>query len=287
MNTAHLTPDQIKQLNLAYLPRKTVLNSDDYIEAAGARSAEVRKTLTGHLDISYGDTPLQALDIFPAKTAKAPVLVFIHGGYWRALDKSFYSDIAPPFVEAGATVVLINYDLCPAVTIPDIVSQIRKALVWIHENIGRYHGNPDNVHLTGHSAGGHLTGMMMATDWAGKYALPPDFLKSAAPLSGLFDIEPHRHTELQPDIHLTAEDAARHSPQNLPLFLNGPILCAVGGGESDAFKQQSLDFAEKCRTAGMTVEYFATGNDNHFEITDRLGKSKDPLTRKLLALMEL
>ena len=280
------SPEDIEFLNTEYLPRRTVPNMQDYFDAAAARSAEARTRLAGTLDIPYGETALQQLDIFPAARTGAPVFVFIHGGYWRALDKSFYSDIAETFTAAGATVVLPNYDLCPAVSIPDIVTEMRTALAWVHANIAAYNGDANKIYVCGHSAGGHLTGMMMTTDWAA-IGLPADLLKGAAPLSGLFDIEPHRHTELQVDIRLTAEDAAANSPQNLNLHADCPVICAVGGGESASFHRQSREFADKCRAAGLPADYLETGNDNHFEITERLLKPNDPLTLALLKLMGL
>jgi len=287
MGFENLSPAEIEELNDAYLPRRTVANAEQYLSDAAQRSAEIRATLTRHLDIAYGDTSFQTLDIFPAALQTAPVFVFIHGGYWWALDKSFYSDIAPSFVSAGATVVLLNYDLCPIVTIPEITRQIKQAVKWVHENIGDYNGDRDKLHLCGHSAGGHLAGMMMTTDWQAEFGLPGNLLKSATPLSGLFDIEPHRHTELQAHIQLTAADAKANSPQNLPLYSTCPVLCAVGGGESGAFKKQSLDFADKCRQAGIGVEYLETGTDNHFDITNRLQDPDDPMTRAILGQMGL
>ncbi|MZR32197.1 alpha/beta hydrolase [Sneathiella litorea] len=281
-----LTTREINELNIEYLPRHTVPDMQRYFDEAARRSAAARERLSGHYDLAYGDTALQSVDIFPATNPGAPVFVFIHGGYWRAQDKSTYSEIAEPFVNAGATVVLPNYDLCPAVTITDIVQQMREALAWIYANITQFNGNPEKHYLSGHSAGGHLTGMMMATDWPAM-GLPKDLLKGASPLSGLFDIEPHRHTELQGDIRLTAEEAAANSPQFLPLTATCPVLCAVGGGESGSFHRQSREFAEKCRAAGLPCEYLELNTDNHFDITDRLHKPEDPLTRAQLKLMGL
>lgn len=287
MDYENLTAEQRNELNILYLPRLTVPNAEEYLENAARRSAAVREKLNCHIDVQYGGTPLQKIDIFPAADPGSPVQVFMHGGYWRTQDKSTYSEVAAPMVSAGATVVLPNYDLCPVVTIPDIVAQVRKCFVWLHANVAGYNGDQERIHVSGHSAGGHLTGMMMATDWNALFGLPKDLVKGAATLSGLFDIEPHRHTDLQTDIRLTAEDAAAFSPQNLTLHFDGPVICAVGGGESDEFKRQSMEFAAKCQAQGLACEYVATGNDNHFAITDRLGDADDALTGSMIAQMGL
>ncbi|MCR9212199.1 MAG: alpha/beta hydrolase [Proteobacteria bacterium] len=289
MGFENFTAEQLNALNDEYLPRRTVGNAkaEVYLNAATERSADFRDRQDGVLDVAYGDTALQTVDIFPAASPGSPVLIFIHGGYWRSLDKDVYSEIAEPFVAAGATVVLPNYDLCPTVTVPEIVDQIRTCLKWVHYNIGDYNGDPGNLYLSGHSAGGHLTGMMMATDWQGSYGLPADLLKGAIPLSGLFDIEPHRHTELQETIRLTAETAAANSPQKLNILSTCPVLCAVGGGESEEFHRQSREFAEKCKTHGLACDYMDLGTDNHFDITNRLHDPDDPLVRAILKLMGL
>ena len=232
MDYENMTDEQRHELNIQYRARLTIPDADEYLERAAKRSAVARDKLTCHIDVSYGDTPQQTLDIFPADQPGAPVLFYIHGGYWIQLDKSIYSEVAGPMTAAGAITVLPNYDLCPNVTISDIVDQVRRALGWLHANVADYNGDPDRIHVSGHSAGGHLTGMMMTTDWQGLFGLPADLIKSTAPLSGLFDIEPHRHTNLQPTIQLTAEMAAANSPQHLPLHFSGSMICAVGGGET-------------------------------------------------------
>ena len=276
-------------LNQQYLPRLSVKNSDELTAKYEKRSARVRATLDAALDMPYGDSVRQTLDIFPAATPNAPVLVFIHGGYWRATDltKSTYSHIAKPFVQAGATVVLPEYDLCPQVSIRDIVQQMRNALVWVYKRIKRYNGDRRRIVVCGHSAGGHLTGMMAATDWRAHAGLPNTLISATAPLSGLFDIRAHRHTDLQEDIRLSVADAAALSPMRIPSIARAPSLVVVGGDESDLFHWQSLQYAANLRAEGIAAEYLATPNDNHFTITDRLGKSRDPLVRRLLDLLAL
>ena len=135
-----LTKAQIDDINLQYLPRLTVNNAEEYLQKSAARSARLRNKIACQIDVPYGDTPGQTLDIFAAARKGAPVHVFIHGGYWRALDKDIYSHIAGPMVAAGATVVLPNYDLCPKVRITDIVHQVRRAIAWVYKNIAKHNG---------------------------------------------------------------------------------------------------------------------------------------------------
>ena len=273
-------------LNQQYLPSMTVANALDYLEASDRRSARVRRKLDGKLGVSYGKSPNQLLDIFPAAEPNAPVHIYIHGGYWRAtyVGRSTYSHLAAPMVAAGATVVLPDYDLCPNVRITDIVEQMRQMLAWVHRNIRRYNGDPKRIYVSGHSAGGQLTGMLLSTPWR-DYRLPKEPIRGAAMLSGLFDIEPHRHTALQPDIRLTAREAKAMSPLKQEPLCHAPAILAVGGNEPHLFHWQSLQYAAYLRERRIEAEYISTPGDNHFTITDRLGKARDPLTRRLIEQM--
>ena len=282
-----LSKQDIEHINLQYLPRLTVPNVEEYFRSSAKRSARVRKKISCDLNIAYGETPGQKLDVFPASDKGAPVHIFIHGGYWRSLDKHFYSHVAGPMVAAGATVVIVNYDLCPEVRISDISEQLKRAVAWVYKNAAKFNGNRRKIYVSGHSAGGHLTGMLLATDWARETGLPNNVIKGSAPLSGLFDIEPHRHSQLQSDIRLTAKEAKAQSPMYLPAVVKSPVIVAVGGGEPDLFHWQSLEYAARLRLQGIKAEYVSMGNDNHFDITDRLGNARDPLTKTLIAQMGL
>ncbi len=287
MNYENMTEAERDVLNLEWLPLLTIENIEGYFEGAKARSAEARERLDCRLNVAYGDTLRQILDVFPAAAPGAPVFFFIHGGYWRAFEKDQFSEAVEPVIAAGGAAVTPEYELCPNVTIPNIVDQVRRSLVWTFNNIGEHNGDPHRIHVCGHSAGGQLTGMMMATDWRTDYGLPADLVTGAIPISGVFDIEPHRHTDLQEVLGLTAETAAANSPQHLPLHFEGPVICAVGGGESESFKRQSKDFTQKCRVQGLEAEYLEMGSDNHLDVTNRLAEPDHPLTRAILAQMEL
>jgi arylformamidase len=172
--------------------------------------------------------------------AAAPVLVYLHGGYWRALSKRDQAFIAPPFARAGALVVVPDYPLAPAVSIEHIVMQVAQALAWTWRHARRYGGNPARIIVAGHSAGGHLATMMLALRWS-QYAsdLPADLVKGAVSLSGVFDLEPLRHAPfLAPDLALNAQDAARLSPVHMPAPA-GPLIALVGADESEEFLRQN------------------------------------------------
>ena len=287
MNHENITEAERKVLNLEWLPLLTIQNVDKYFEGARTRSATARGRLDCCLDISYGDSPRQVQDVFPATAPRAPVFVFIHGGYWRAFEKDLFSEVVEPVIQSGGAAVALEYEICPHVTIPDIVGQVRRSLIWTFNNIDTHNGDPQRIHVCGHSAGGQLAGMMMATDWQTDHGLPADLLKGAILISGIFDIEPHRHTDLQDVIGLTPEIVAANSPQHLPLHFNGPVICALGGRESASFKRQSKEFTQKCHDLGLEAQYLEMGSDNHLDVTNRLAEPDHPLTRAILAQMEL
>ena len=282
-----LSKTQVKDINLEYLPRLTVSNAEEYLTKAKIKSARVRRQLNGQLDVPFGNSLGQTCDIFQAPKRTAPVHIFIHGGYWRSLDKDIYSYLAKPLVRSGATVVLPNYDLCPTVKITDIVQQMQRMIVWVYKNIKKFNGDPTKIFVSGHSAGGHLTAMLAATNWSKHGRLPKSILKGIAPISGLFDIKPHRHSDLQPDIRLTAKEAALMSPMYLEPKIQCPAIIAVGGNEPDSFHWQSLQYTAKLRKHRIKADFLAMQGDNHFSITDRLGNARDPLTKALIAQMGL
>ena len=203
-------------------------------------SAAVRARRICALDVRYGPGPGEALDVFLTRRANAPVLVFIHGGYWRSLDKSDHSFVADAFADAGALVVVPNHALCPAVTVGDIALQMVAALTWLFHHAAAHGGDPRRIVVAGHSAGGHLAAMLLCCDWKRvATGLPADLVGSALAVSGVFELEPLRHTPfLQADLRLTAESAQRLSPVNFAAP-RGRLLTTVGALESEEFLRQS------------------------------------------------
>ncbi len=190
-------------------------------------------------DVAYGTGLNETLDIFPSAQVGeggAPVLVFIHGGYWRALDKADHSFIAPAFTAQGAHVVVPNYALCPAVSVSHITLQMVKAVAWVWRNIHRFGGDRNRIVVVGHSAGGHLAAMLQACKWQ-RYAkdLPEQQVHKALSISGLFELESVRCTPFLNDLNLTEVEALRNSPAYMPAPANGTLYSVVGGAESEEF----------------------------------------------------
>jgi arylformamidase len=223
-----------------YNNRARIPEALQIIERWTSASALTREKAVCELDVAYGAGAGETLDVFPTTRPRAPVLVHIHGGYWRALDKRDQSFVAPSFVTDGALVIVPNYALCPAVSIEHITLQLVRALAWVWRNAARYGGDPDRIVVCGHSAGGHLAAMLLSCDWPAVAAdLPARLVKSALSISGLFDLEPLRHAPfLAPDLNLTAASAARLSPVRFPPPA-GRLYAVVGAEESEEFLRQN------------------------------------------------
>jgi arylformamidase len=236
-------------LEREYNPRATIANFAAIFAQWKLRAEQARADSRPRLDLAYGASAAEKLDFFPAAAAEAghpapalaPLLIFIHGGYWRALDKADFSWVAPPYAAAGIAAAVLNYGLAPKTPLAEIVAQVRRALAWLHMHAEELGVDRARIFCAGHSAGGHLTAMMLATDWpAIAPGLPPHLLAGAMTISGLFDLEPLTHADfLRQDLALDAAGARQLSPAYLPLQGAAPLLRALGALETAEFHRQS------------------------------------------------
>jgi len=230
-------------------------------------SAAARASLGGRIDLRYGEMPGETLDFFPAARRDAPLFFFIHGGYWRALDKRDFSFIAPGFVAEGIAVALVNYDLTPKVTVETIVAQVLRGIAWTHANAATLGFDPDRLVVGGHSAGGHLTATALAAD------LP---IAAGVAISGVFDLVPLLKTNVNVQLTLDETRARALSPRHHPRPDRAPDLICVGGGETDGFIGQSRDFA---RAVGREAVIYP-GLD-HYTIMSELARPDNDLHRDI------
>lgn len=240
-------------------------------------SAHTRRTSAALLDLGYGEAAGERLDFFPAHRGDAPLLVFIHGGWWRSLDKSDFSFIAPAYVKAGFNVAVTNYTLAPAASIHEIVLQQLRAIAWLYNHAEQYDFDHKRIIVAGHSAGAHLTAMMLAAVWpTWENSLPPDLIKGAVMMSGIYDLEPILHTEIAAtDLKLTEKDVPTLSPAWMPLAHPTPFITATGDWESEEFKRQNKLLATQWKENHLGD--IALEDINHMTICDAFAAAGNPL----------
>ena len=223
--------------------------------------------------------PRQFIDLFlPAAGETAPLVMFIHGGYWRAMDPSFHSHMARGLNERGFAVAMVGYDLCPIVTIADIIEQIRRACAFLWQRFGR------RLLVTGHSAGGHLTAAMVATDWQQLWPkVPSDLVPAGYAISGVFDVTPLVNTSMNQDFRLDAAEARRISPILWPVPAGRTLDATVGDLESSEFKRQSRSMADAWQQAKAETRY-AELPGNHFTVIEALVDPRNAMVARMAEL---
>jgi len=269
-------------LEAGYNVRLLRSDVDDVITAWSQRSAALRKNVDVVPDCAYDTGARDKLDVFRCGKAGAPLFVFIHGGYWQRGDKSIYSFVAEPFLEAGVDVALIGYALCPSIDMETMVAKIRTAVAWIWRNAADLGVSAGRINLSGHSAGGHLTAMLLATSWPEIAPdLPANLIRSGIPISGLYQLEPIRHTTIADALDLGADTAARLSPQFLKPATDAPILVTIGGGETSAFHWQTDEFVTQWRATNPSIACHAEPDADHFGVVERLAERDSAIFRKV------
>ncbi|MFH1982894.1 MAG: alpha/beta hydrolase [Pseudomonadota bacterium] len=271
-----------EQLDAQYNNRARVPDFQRFLGEWTARSTRCYETATVHRNIAYGGHPRERLDVFPAAKAGAPVHVFFHGGYWQSLSKDMFAFIAAPYVAAGVTTVMVNYPLAPDDVMDRIIAACRSAVAWVAREIHAFGGDPDNIVVSGHSAGGHIAAMLMAADWV---PLPADVIKGAVSVSGLFDLEPIRLCYLNAVLGMDAETARQNSPVHRNPRVVCPLVLAVGEKESEAYHSQTSNMATAWHDTGVDVTTLTVPASNHFSILDSLADPTGVVFRQVMRLI--
>ena len=271
---------EVEYNNRARVPEHPAILARWQRDAAAVRASHKNS----EFDLAYGTSQRQKIDLFwPGAARDARIVLFIHGGYWRALERESFSHMAAGANARGLAFALAGYDLCPKVTISEIIEQVREAAAFL----GRRHGGP--IVACGHSAGGHLAGCLVATDWKKRGAdLPADLVHAGLSISGLFDLSPLLQTSMNAELKLDAAEVQRTSPVFWPVPPAALAFDAwVGADESSEFLRQSRIIADAWNKKGMATRYEAVAGANHFTVLDPLVKPDSPLTARLVELARL
>lgn len=279
-------------LDAQYDNRAKVPNALKVLKDFAKRSAGTRRTIKGKLGVSFGYDAEETLDIFlPADPGdgQMPIQIFIHGGYWKMMTKEDFSYVADAFTPKGCVTVVINYGLIPSINMDELVRQCRTGLAWVHRNARGFGGDPDRIFISGHSAGGHLVAMMMATNWPAfdllSPALPRDLIKGGCGISGLYDLEPIRLCFLNEDLKLGKEEADRNSPVQLSPAGLAPLVLAVGDLEGTEYLRQSEYLAAAWRQHGVDVDVVVHKGQDHFAMVQQLSIPHSRLSKIILEQM--
>src|SRR5580658_1907711 len=263
-----------------YAPNRTLV-----LERYASNSDVARERLGAPRRIAYGPTEDEALDLYPAGVSSAPIAIFIHGGAWRAGSARDSASAAELFVRAGVHYIVPDFvnvlatggDLMP------MADQVKRAIAWVYHNAGSFGGDPNHIHLFGHSSGAHLAGVAMVTDWRGEFGLPADVIKTGLLCSGMFELKPVRLSARSRYVNFNGEmEQALSALRHIDRFV-APVILAYGTLETPEFQRQSQDFAAALRAAGKPVELLTGQNYNHFEMVETLASPYGILSRAALA----
>ncbi|MCH7937404.1 MAG: alpha/beta hydrolase [Proteobacteria bacterium] len=288
-------------LDAQYNNRARVPEHQDIHAAFQARAGAVVEEFETRLDVSYGPGAEETLDVYlpehaaetaaetaPENAQGAPINVFLHGGYWFSRHKNDFRFLAQGLTRAGAVLVVVNYALVPSVDLDELVRQCRAAVAWTYGNADTFGGDHERIFVSGHSAGGQLTAMMMATDWpAFANDLPADLIKGGCAISGIYDLEPIRLGFMQETLGFTAEQVARNSPIGLAPATGAPLIVVVGGDESEEFLRQGETFAGHWARQGVPCEMMVRPGINHFTILGEFADPESGLTKAVRTQMGL
>jgi len=277
-----------KELDDAYDQQVYAPNSEQIAKRRTVNSAAVRARL-GFKRVAYGPTPIEMLDIFTTKRPNAPVMVFIHGGAWRAGSAKDNAECAELFVHAGAHLVVLDFInvIEAGGSLFPMIDQVRRAVAWVHKNAASFDGDPNRIYISGRSSGSHLGGCVLITDWAKDFGLPADLVKGALLSSGMYDLKPVRLSKRGAYVKFTDEMEEQLSAQRHLDRINCPVVLAHGTYETPEFQRQTREFAAALKAAAKPVTLIVGEGYNHFEIPETMASPYGLLGRAVLELMGL
>ena len=264
-------------------------NRDVILKRCARNSELVRARLGAPKRFPYGPTPIEALDVFAAKTPNAPINVFVHGGAWRVGLAKDYHYAAEAFVNAGANFVVPDFAnvLETGGDLTVMGDQVRRAVAWVYKNAQSFGGDPQRLYISGHSSGGHWVGVLLTTDWQKDFGLAPTFIKGAVSGSGMYDLKPVRLSKRSAYVKFTDESEDKLSAQRHLDQLVAPVRLVYGTNETPEFQRQSRDFAVAVKGVGKPAEVSVMEGYNHFEVMESLGNPLSLFGRAALEQMKL
>ncbi len=274
-----------EQLNDQYNIRLHVPDFATYFERWEKLSCETREKYPFIKDVPYGNNERERLDVFPSAKPNSKTLVYIHGGYWHLFDKTKFHFIADAFYADDVTTVLINYPLAPAATMDEIVASCRKAILWLHNNLLQFNGDPQQLYIIGNSAGAHLAAMILEKKWIEKNAA--GFIKGVCLLSGIFNLLPVQLLQLNSILNMSVETATRNSPVELLPADNCELLICAGANETDEFKCQSRQLYDNWKHKNTAIQFLELPGINHYSMLEPLLNKASALHMAMRKMMNL
>lgn len=276
-----------EELVYQYSPREAVPDHPVWKAQWRLASGLARRRFPCRLRVPYGPSAGQTLDVFPAHGPGAPINVFVHGGFWRFLDSFDHSLVAPAIVDAGGAAVLLNYDLCPNIALPEVIAQVRSALRWVWDNAEEMNGDRERIFVSGHSAGGHLASMMCIDGCLDQFGLSRETIKGATIVSAMLDLEPVLMVPGAEDLGVASHSFQELSPKYVPPAPHIPLVLAVGGRETSEWIRQTEDMLEILHTQGSCTTFLKPDYDQHYSILLSMGNPLTELCASMISQMGL
>ena len=275
-------------LESLYNNRAAVPDFQRYVDRWADKSSDFCSLLKEQCerDIPYGDDLLETMDVYMPTKAPTAMLMFVHGGYWRSLDKSQHAFIARPFIDRGVAVAVINYSLCPNVPMKKLVLQVMAAGAYLYRNANEFRVPKKRLFVAGHSAGGHLATLALLCEWPTySKGLPKKIFQSGLSISGLYDLRVLTKIQsINEDLRMTESEAAMLSPALMPAPSGGPLSIAVGGQELGGFKDQHRLIAQSWSTS--ICRDVPCPSDNHFSILETFANPETELFRAAMQMLK-